>query len=75
MCVYFGAVEQMCGSVLQRGYSGNGCLCLSTLFKLSSRVGHLIVLSWDKVRRVALDGVVLECGMVCVILLCFRLLR
>ena len=36
----------MCGSVLQRGHSGDGRLCSSILFKYECRVGHLFVLSW-----------------------------
>ena len=35
----------VCGSVLQRGYSGDGCLSSSILFRYECRVGHLFVLS------------------------------
>ena len=42
-------------------------------------MGHLFVLSWARVRRVAMGSVVLECctvsGIVFVTLLCCRLLR
>ena len=33
----------MCGSVLQRGHSGDGCLTSSILFKYERRMGHLFV--------------------------------
>ena len=48
----------VCGSDLQRGHSGAGCLALSILFKYESSSGHLFVLSWTSVRRVALRSVV-----------------
>ena len=48
----------LCGSVLQMGHNGNGCS--SILFKYESRVGNLFVLSWARVRRVALGSVVSE---------------
>ena len=67
------------GSELQRGYSGDGCLTSSILFKYERSRGHLFVLSWDRVRRVARGSVVSEwctvSGMVFVTLLCCRLLR
>ena len=44
----------MCGSVLQRGPSGDGCLSSSILFKYERMVGHLFNLSCAMVRRVAL---------------------
>ena len=44
----------MCGSVFQRGHSGGEYLSSSILFKYKYRVGHLLVLSWDMVRRVSL---------------------
>ena len=44
----------VCGSDLQRGHSGDGCLSLVILFKYESSRGHLFVLSWAMVRRVAL---------------------
>ena len=34
-----------CGSVLQMGHSGAGCLSSSILFSYECRVGHLFVLS------------------------------
>ena len=43
----------VCGSDLQRGYSSDGCLTSSILFKYESRCGHLFVLSWARVRQVA----------------------
>ena len=43
----------VCGSVLQRGHSGDGCLTSSILFKYERSRGHLFVLSWARVRRVA----------------------
>ena len=46
----------VCGSDLQRGYSGDGCLSSSILFKYESSRGHLFVLSWSRVRRVALGN-------------------
>ena len=42
----------MCGSVLQRGHSGDGCLTSSILFKYERSRGHLFLLSWARVRRV-----------------------
>ena len=48
----------MCGSDLQRG--GDGCLVSSILFKYERGRGHLFVLSWAKVRRVARGSVVSE---------------
>ena len=39
----------MCGSVLQRGYSGDWGLTSSILFKYERRWGHLFVLSWARV--------------------------
>ena len=47
----------MCGSDLERGHSGDGCLPSSVLFKYErSGGGHLVVLSWARVRRVARGG-------------------
>ena len=50
----------VCGSVLQRGHSGDGCLSSSILFKYERSRGHLFVLSWARVRRVAWGSVLLE---------------
>ena len=47
----------VCGSVLQRGHSGDGCLTSLILFKYEHSRGHLFVLSWARVRRVARGGV------------------
>ena len=50
----------MCGSGLQRGNSGDGCLTSSILFKYERSMGHLFVLSWARVRRVDRGSVVSE---------------
>ena len=50
----------VCGSDLQRGHTGGGCLSSSILFKYESSREHLFVLSWVRVRRVALGIVVSE---------------
>ena len=67
----------MCGSGLQRGHSGDGCLSSSILFKYERSRGHLFVLSSARIRRVALGSVFSEqCTVsVKVALLCCRLLR
>ena len=49
-----------CGSDLQRGHSGDGCLSSSILFKYKNSMGHVFVLSWAGVRRVALESVISE---------------
>ena len=36
----------VCGSVLQRGHSGDGCFTSSILFKYERSREHLFVLSW-----------------------------
>ena len=41
-----------CVWMLQRGYSGDGCVLASTLCKYDLRKGDLSVLSWARVRRV-----------------------
>ena len=46
----------MCGSDLQRGHGGDGCLFSLILFKYERRWGHVFVLSWARVRRL-LGGV------------------
>ena len=68
--MYVGAVEQVCfvcGSDLQRGHSGDGCLTLSILFKYARSRGHLFVLSWAGVREwyCVCDFVVLSVAEVC----------
>ena len=60
MLVQLNKCVVVCGSDLQRGYSGDGCLSLSILFKYESCMGHLFVLSWTQVRGVALGNVVSE---------------
>ena len=48
----------VCGFDLQRGHSGDGCLSSLILCKYECSMGHLFVLSWARVRRVALGSVV-----------------
>ena len=60
LCVYVGAIEQVCGSDLLRGHSGDGCLTSSILFKYERNRGHLFVLSWARVRLAARGSVVSE---------------
>ena len=43
----------VCGSVLQRGHGGDGCLSSSVLLKYERSMEHLFVLSWTMVQRVA----------------------
>ena len=50
----------MSGSDLQGGHRGDGCLTSSILFKYERSRGHLFVLSWARVRRVAQWSVVSE---------------
>ena len=47
----------VCGSDLKRGHSCDGCLSSSILFEYEHSKGHLFVLSWVMVRRVALGSV------------------
>ena len=54
MLVQLNKCVVVCGSDLQRGHSGDGCLSSSILFKYERSKGHLFVLSWARVRRVAL---------------------
>ena len=52
-------------SVLQRGYSGDGCDLASTLCTYDLRKGDLFVLSWARVRRVrrgSISSELLMCG-------------
>ena len=60
MLVQLNKCVVLCGSDLQRGHSSDGCLSSSILFKYASSRGHLFLLSWARVRRVALGSVVLE---------------
>ena len=55
MLVQLNKCVVVCGSDLQ---SGDGCLSSSILFKYECSMGHLFVLSWARVRRVALRSVV-----------------
>ena len=50
----------VCGSDLQRRHGGDGCLTLLIMFKYESNWGHLFVLSWARVQRVARGSVVSE---------------
>ena len=59
-CVYVGAVEQVCGSDLQRGHSGDGRLTSSILFKYERSRGQLFVLSCARVQQVARGSLVSE---------------
>ena len=60
MLVQLNKCVVVCGSDLQRGHSGDRCSSSSILFKYECSMGHLFVLRWDRVRRVALRSVVLE---------------
>ena len=53
MLVQLNQCVVVCGSDWQRGHSGDGCLTSSILFKYERSRGHLFVLSWASVRRVA----------------------
>ena len=51
--------------MLQRGYSGDGCVLASNLCKYDLRKGDLFVLSWARVRRVrqgSISPLLLMCG-------------
>ena len=48
------------GSDLQSEHSGDGCLSSSILLKYERSRGHLLVLSWARVRRVVLGSIVSE---------------
>ena len=60
----------VCGSVLQRGHSGDGCLTSSILFKYERSKGHLFALSWGRVRRLWWWGLCqcLWCSLCCYML-------
>ena len=60
MLVQLNTCVVVCGSDLQRGHSGDGCLSSAILFKYECSMGHLYVLSWDRVRRVARGSAVSE---------------
>ena len=53
MLVQLNKCVVVCGSGLQRGHSGDGCFTSSILFKYERSMGHLFVLGWARVRRVA----------------------
>ena len=50
-----------CVWMLQRGYSGDGCVLVSTLFKYDLKKGDLFVLSWARVRNILLLPLVARC--------------
>ena len=50
----------VCGSDLHRGNSDVRCLSSSIMFKYECSMGHLFVLSWARVRRIARESVVSE---------------
>ena len=55
----------LCVRLLQRGYSGDGCVLVSTLCKYDLRKGDLFVLNWATVRRVmrgSISSDLLMCG-------------
>ena len=60
MLVQLNKCVVVCGSDLQRGHSDDRCLSSSILFKYECSMGHLFVLSWARVRRVARGSVVSE---------------
>ena len=60
MLVQLNKCGVVCGYDLQRGHSGDGCLTSLILFKYERSRGHLFVLSWARVRRVARVSVVSE---------------
>ena len=53
MLVQLNKCGVVCGSDLQRGHSGAGCLTSSILFKYERSIRHLFVLGWARVRQVA----------------------
>ena len=76
MLVQLNKCVVVCGSDLQRGHSGDGCLTSSILFKYERCRGHLFVLSWARLRRVSVvSELCTVSGMVFVTLLCCRMLR
>ena len=60
MLVQLNKFVVVCGSALQGGNSGNGCLSSSILLKYERSMGQLFVISWARVRWVVLGSVVLE---------------
>ena len=59
MLVQLNKCVVVCGSDLQRGHNDDGYLTSSILFKYERSRGHLFVLIWATVRRVARGSVVL----------------
>ena len=55
MLVQLNKCVVVCGSDLQRGHSGDGCLTSSILFKYERSRGQLFVLSLARVRRASRD--------------------
>ena len=60
MFVQLNTCVVVCGYVVQRGHSGDGCFTSLILFKYERSRGHLFVLSWARVRRVSRWTVVSE---------------
>ena len=60
MLVQLNKCVVVCGSDLQRGHSGDGCLSSSILFKYECSMGNLFLLTWAREQRVALGSVVSE---------------
>ena len=58
MLVQLNKCVVVCGSDLLRGHGGDRCLSSSILFKYEYSMGHVFVLSWARVRRVARGSVV-----------------
>ena len=56
MLVQLNKCVVVCGSDLQRGHRGDGCLSSLFLFKYECSLGHVFVLSWARVRRAARGG-------------------
>ena len=60
MLVQLNKCVVVCGSVLQGGHSGDGCLTSSIFFKYERIMEHLFVLSCARIRRVTRGSVVSE---------------
>ena len=58
MLVQLNMCVVVCGSDIQWGHSGDGCLSSSILYEYESSMGHLFVLSWARRHRVTLGRVV-----------------
>ena len=57
MLVQLNKCVVVCGSDLQRGHSGDGCLTSSILFKYERSREQLFILSWARVRLIARGSV------------------